>query len=228
MPLVSDSERHQSTTLEQQSAEVQPSAQVPAEEHRAGPVTGLFAEWAQGDLSARDRIFDRLYAELKVCAARCLRREQANHSLHPTALVNEVYCRLADGEPLAAHDRPHFMALAARAMRHVLVDHARARLADKRGAGWQRIAVDCDDLACQSGPDVLDIDEALNKLAELDEDRAKVVELRYFGGYSIEETASVLGCSPATVKRSWDLARSFLHLSLSPSNTVTTKTNEER
>jgi RNA polymerase sigma factor (TIGR02999 family) len=189
---------------------------------KAVQVSALLGAWAKGDLAARDQIFDRLYAELKACAARCLRREHGNNSLQATALVNEVYCRLSEADPISANDRVHFMALAGRAMRHVLVDHARARLADKRGKGWQRITVNCEDLAYETTPDVLDIDRALTKLAEVDPERARLVELRYFGGYSIEETALALGCSPATVKRSWDLARSFLHLILASKETSST------
>lgn len=185
-------------------------------------VSVLLSAWANGDLNARDQVFDRLYVELKACAARYLRREPSNHSLHATALVNEVYCRFAESDPITANDRAHFMALAGRAMRHVLVDHARSRLSEKRGKKWQRTTLNCDDLACEYAPDVLDIDRALTRLAEVDPERAKLVELRYFGGYSIEETALALNCSPATVKRSWDLARSFLHYILASEVTAAT------
>jgi RNA polymerase sigma factor (TIGR02999 family) len=171
----------------------------------------LLRAWVGGDGQARERLFETVYDELKRCAARQLRRERAQHTLQTTALVHEAYGRLVD-QDTDWKSRAHFMALAATSMRRVLVDYARAQAADKRGGEWQRISIDVAELVPEdSTQEVLDLHEAIEALAAFDADQATLVELRFFGGYSIEETAVALGTSPATVKREWDLARAWLH-----------------
>lgn len=174
-------------------------------------VSVLLRAWVGGDGQARERLFETVYDELKRCAARQLRRERAQHTLQTTALVHEAYGRLVD-QDTDWKSRAHFMALAATSMRRVLVDYARAQAADKRGGEWQRISIDVAELVPEdSTQEVLDLHEAIEALAAFDADQATLVELRFFGGYSIEETAVALGTSPATVKREWDLARAWLH-----------------
>ena len=174
-------------------------------------VSALLEAWGQGDASASARLFDALYEELKRCAARQLRRERAGHMLQTTALVHEVYDKLLD-QRVDWKNRAHFMAFAATSMRRVLVDYARARAADKRGGEWERLSIDVAELVPdESARDVLDLHDAIDELAVFDPGQAKLVELRFFGGYSIEETAAVLGTSPTTVKREWDVARAWLH-----------------
>lgn len=174
-------------------------------------VSALLEAWGQGDARASARLFDALYVELKRCAARQLRRERAGHMLQTTALVHEVYDKLLD-QRVDWKNRAHFMAFAATSMRRVLVDYARAREADKRGGAWERLSIDVAELVPdESARDVLELHEAIDELAAFDPEQARLVELRFFGGYSIDETATVLGTSPTTVKREWDLARAWLH-----------------
>ena len=161
--------------------------------------------------AACDELFPLVYAELRRIAAREMRREKPGRTLQTTALVHEAYLRLLKDASLSFENRAHFLGIAARAMREILIEHARARSARKRGGGAVRLTVD-DLVAPAPAPaiDVLALDEALQRLARLDERHARVVELRYFGGLSVEETASALGVSPATVKRAWTLARAWL------------------
>lgn len=174
-------------------------------------VSALLEAWGQGDATASARLFDALYEELKRCAARQLRRERAGHMLQTTALVHEVYDKLLD-QRADWKNRAHFMAFAATSMRRVLVDYARARAADKRGGAWERLSIDVAELVPdESARDVLDLHDAIDELAAFDPEQARLVELRFFGGYSIEETAAVLGTSATTVKREWDVARAWLH-----------------
>jgi len=158
-----------------------------------------------------DELFPLVYAELRRIAAREMRREKPGRTLQTTALVHEAYLRLLKDASLSFENRAHFLGVAARAMREILIEHARARSARKRGGGAVRLTLD-DLVAPVSSPsiDVLALDEALERLARLDERHARVVELRYFGGLSVEETAAALGLSPATVKRDWTLARAWL------------------
>jgi RNA polymerase sigma factor (TIGR02999 family) len=181
-------------------------------------VSVMLREWVGGDGSAREKLFEAVYDELKRCAARQLRRERRGHTLQTTALVHEAYDRMV-GQQTDWKGRAHFMALAATSMRRVLVDYARAEGADKRGGEWQRVSIDVALLVPDdSAQEVLELHEAIEALAAFDEGQAKLVELRFFGGYSIEETAEVLGSSPATVKREWDLARAWLHRRLKTRN----------
>ncbi len=174
-------------------------------------VSQLLRAWSGGDATARERLFSEVYDELRTVAAALFRSERANHTLQPTALVHEAFVRLAGAAALSFTDRAHFFGVAARAMRQVLVDHARARLAAKRGSGVTPITLA--GLDAQAEPvtvDVLAVHQALERLAELDPELVALVELRFFAGCSIEETAAALGVSAATVKRDWVAARAFL------------------
>jgi RNA polymerase sigma-70 factor (ECF subfamily) len=162
-----------------------------------------------------DELLDVVYAELRRQAARYLRRERKNHTLQPTALVNEAFMKLVDQRNVQWQNRAHFFGVAAQAMRRIVIDHARARQRVKRGGVQQAVTLDEAMIAAESRSiDVLALDEALNRLAALDERQAKIVELRYFAGLSVEETADVTGLSPATIKREWAMARAWLHAEL--------------
>jgi RNA polymerase sigma factor (TIGR02999 family) len=161
---------------------------------------------------ARDETFAMLYEELKRCAARHLRRKSKEQTLQTTALVHEVYCRLYGQRTDVWQSPEHFMALASTAMRRVLIDHARAKLAGKRGEGWERAPFDVDALISdEQSEELVVLDQALEQLSSLDARQGRLVELRFFGGYSIEEAARVLGISVATAKREWAMARAWLH-----------------
>ena len=172
----------------------------------------MLQAWAKGDLEARDCLLPIVYDELRKQAARELRGERAGHTLQPTALVHEVYLRLAQPRRVPWQSRAEFFAAAAQAMRRILVDHARKRAAAKRAGNWTRVEL-ADDVAIEGKRelDLLALDDALERLAELDPRHARIVELRFFGGLSVAETASVLKISTATVKRDWSLARAWLH-----------------
>ena len=163
-----------------------------------------------GDALALRELLPLIYEELRGVARRQLRGERKDHTLQTTALIHEAYLRLAGGGGAEVQDRTHFVALASRMMRQVLVDHARTRLAAKRHGGLRVSLSEASDVSDQSDVDVLAIDEALSRLSELDEQQAHVVELRYFGGLSILETAHALRVSAATVKREWTTARAWL------------------
>lgn len=169
-----------------------------------------------GDKDALATLLPLVYDELKRVAASHLRRERPDHTLQATALVHEMYVRLVDRSALTWENRAHFFGVAAQAMRQILVDHARSRGASKRGGQRHRVTLD-EALAVSAEPSIelLAIDEALIALAELDPAQARLVELRYFGGLTVEETAEVLDVSPTTVKREWRLAKAWLHRRLS-------------
>ena len=174
----------------------------------AGEVTRLLEAWSRGDLSARDALIPVVYAELRRRAAAYLRRERPGHTLRPTALVHEAYLRLC-AQDAGFQNRDHFFGMASRLMRRILVDHARARGAAKRGGPLQ--VTSGEDPAVQPPPlDLLDLDRALEELAALDEREGRLVELRYFGGLTLEETARVLGVSLATAKNDWSHAKAWL------------------
>ncbi len=189
-----------------------------------GAVTALLKKAGAGDPAAFDALFPLVYAELHRAAAREMRREKPGRTLQTTALVHEAYLRLLKDASLTFESRAHFLGIAARAMREILIERARARVAQKRGG--QAVRVTLDDVTARTPPpsiDVLALDEALQRLARLDERHARVVELRYFGGLSVEETAAAMGLSPATVKRTWTLARAWLFKELggsAPSDTA--------
>lgn len=182
-------------------------------------VTGLLLAWSGGDGSAAERLLPAIYAELHRQAERAMRRERGEHTLQATALVHEAYLRLVDQRRVEWRNRAHFFGIAAQMMRRVLVDHARGRLAAKRGGDLRQVtlgnasdAVSGDD--ADGAADVLALHEALERLAVMDPAQARLVELRYFGGLNIDETAEALGISPATVKREWAIARAWLRREL--------------
>lgn len=179
-------------------------------------LTLLLQAAGDGDRDAYARLYEAVYVELRKVARASLRREAPGHTLQPTALVNEAYLRLApDGA--AWQNRRHFFGAAAEAMRRILVDHARKRLAHKRGAGAERVTLSgVDLLAGEETADVLRIDEALQELGATQPRLAELVMLRYFAGMSVEETAQALGVSPATAKRDWAYARAWLRERLGP------------
>ena len=181
-------------------------------QERRRDVTSLLLGWSGGEPNTAARIFPLVYDDLRNLAATYLRRERRGHTLQPTALVHESFCRLVDGERCDAQNRAHFFALAARAMRRVLVEHARKRGAAKRGGRVAALSLDqVSEVAVSRSAYLVALDEALVDLASLDERQARIVELRFFGGLSIEETAEVIGVSHATVEREWRLAKAWLH-----------------
>jgi RNA polymerase sigma factor (TIGR02999 family) len=181
---------------------------VPDPQH----VTQWLAAWRRGDEHARDQLFAAVYPQLREIASRFLQHERGDHTLDPTALVNELALRLLSSEPIAYNDRTHFFALAAQIMRRTLIDHARARVAGKRGGVQQRVNLSSveDWQPAPQSEDMLILDEALSKLEQADGRAAKVVELRFFGGLREQEVADVLGVSVITVKRDWKVARAWL------------------
>jgi len=182
-------------------------------------VTKLLRAWSQGDRRALDELFPLVYPELHQQAERFMRAQPAGHTLQVTALVHEVYLRLVDREGVEWQSRAHFFGVAGKAMRSILVDHARARAAAKRGGAARQLTLGAASVAAETEPsvDVLALDEALSRLADLDPEQSRLVELRYFAGLGIEETAEVLGVSPATVKRQWRVARAWLRRELGAS-----------
>jgi len=178
-------------------------------------ISVILKAWSGGDRASADVLLTLVYDELRKIAAQYLRKENSGHTLQPTALVHEAYMKLVDISDINWQDRAHFFAVSANVMRHILVDHARAKLAEKRGGDAQRIELD-DAISLSNEPnvDLLAVDEALNELANFDEQQSRIVELRFFGGLTIEETAHVVGISPATVKREWAMAKAWLHRKL--------------
>ena len=178
-----------------------------------GPdITQLLRQWKSGDEAALTELLPIVYQELRMLARSYLRRERSDHTLQATALVHELFIRFAAEGGMNWQDRSHFFGVAARAMRQILIAHARRRDAGKRGGG--RAAVDIAEIADPSAKadvDLLALDAALLKLAEADPRQARIVELRFFGGYTVEEAAALVGCSHATVSREWHLARLWLY-----------------
>lgn len=176
----------------------------------------MLKAWSGGSRDAADKLMPLVYDELRKVASRYLRKERSDHTLQPTALVNEAYLKLVDISNVDWQDRAHFFAVASQVMRRILVDYARAKATDKRGGENQKLALD-EAISLSSereNPDLLALDEALNQLAEFDEQQARIVELRFFGGLSVEETAVVTGVSPATIKREWAMAKAWLYRKL--------------
>jgi RNA polymerase sigma factor (TIGR02999 family) len=175
-------------------------------------VTQLLIDWRKGDAAALDKLMPLVYDELRRIAHRYMRRERADHTLQTTALVNEAYVRLVGQDEMEFQDRAHFFAVAAQIMRHLLVDYARNRRYAKRGGGAEQVTLDETAIVCRGRNDqLLALDEALARLASIDERKSRLVELRYFGGMSTEETAEVLGVSVRTVKREWQKAKAWLY-----------------
>jgi RNA polymerase sigma factor (TIGR02999 family) len=188
-----------------------PSSDGRGDDPSRGAITALLLDWSHGDPEALEKLVPLVYAELRRLAERSLRRERAAHTLQPTAVVHEAFLKLVDQQRVEWKSRAHFFAIAAQAMRRLLVDHARARNAEKRGGFATRVALE--DAVAATPPvdvDLLALDEALDRLGSLDAGQARVVELRFFGGLTVEETAEVVGSSAATVKRDWQSARAWL------------------
>src|SRR5688572_11022753 len=181
-------------------------------EQPADNVTQLLIELSNGDGDAVDILLPLIYDELRKLAANYLRRERPDHTLQPTALVHEAYIRLIDQSRVNWQNRAHFFGVAAQIMRRLLVDHARKHNAEKRGQDFQKLSLDENiDRAVERSAELIALDDALKTLATFDAPKARMVELRYFGGLSIEETADVLGVTPTTIKRHWRFAKAWLH-----------------
>jgi RNA polymerase sigma factor (TIGR02999 family) len=174
-------------------------------------VTKLLMEWSNGQEQALDRLVPQIHRELRKLAASYMRKERPDHTLQPTALVNEAFLKLIDQRAVRWQNRAHFFGIAAQAMRRILVDHARAHAAGKRGDGIRKVPLD--DAMMIGGTvdiDLLALDESLTRLAAIDPQQSRVVELRFFGGLTMEETAEVMHISPATVGREWTMAKAWL------------------
>lgn len=175
-------------------------------------VTGLLIEWSKGDQEALSKLMPLVYDELHRLAGRYLRNERPGHTLQTTALVHEAYLKLVDQTNTSWQNRVQFFSAASQVMRHILVDYARSRRAFKRGGDYFRLSLDEAVISSEEkDPDLLILNEALNSLAAIDSQQSRVVELRVFGGLTVEETAEALGVSPRTVKREWSMAKAWLH-----------------
>jgi len=182
----------------------------------AHQITELLQAWRQGDEHALDKLTPQVYRELHRAAQRCMRAERDGHSMQTTGLINELYLRFTDLKKVDWQSRAHFFALCARQMRRILIEQARARRSQKRGGGAQAISFDAAPIVSgEPRHEVLAVDGALNALAKVDPRKSQVVELRFFGGMSVEETAEVLRVSPETVVRDWKLAKAWLLRALS-------------
>ena len=180
-----------------------------------GEVTQLLVDWGNGDKAALDRLTPLVHEELHRMAHRHMRHERPNHTLQTTALVNEAYVRLVDQRNLHWKNRAHFFSIASRLMRRILVDLARAHHGPMRGGGAPQVSLDEAAIVSQErAAELVALDEALTRLASVDERKSKVVELRFFGGMSVEETAEALGVSPITIKRDWQTAKAWLYREL--------------
>ena len=179
-------------------------------------VTQLLREWSGGRQEARDELLGLVYEPLRAIASRHLHREREGHTLQPTALVNELYLKLVGQRSVAWNDRAHFFAVAAQVMRRILVDHARRKKSDKRGGDMIPVTIGAAlDLAASETFDVVALDVALENLEKIFPQQARVVELRFYAGLTIDETAAVLNVSPATISREWTMARAWLRRELS-------------
>jgi RNA polymerase sigma factor (TIGR02999 family) len=179
-------------------------------------ITELLVGYGRGDKEALDQLMPIVYDELRRQAARYLRREQPGHTLQTTALIHEAYVRLVDQRNVQWQNRAHFFGIAAQLMRRILVDHARTKKRVKRGGSDVRVSLDDATVAVKGQDlDVVALDEALDRLAQIDEQQSRVVELRFFSGLTVEETAEVMHISKATVKRDWSMAKAWLHRELS-------------
>ena len=188
---------------------------------QSGDVTSLLVASSKGDQEALNQLLPLVYDELRRLADRYLHRERSDHTLQATALVHEAYLRLID-QRVSWANRAHFFGVAAEMMRRILIDHARSRQAAKRGSGGIKISLDdVLELTDERAADLIALDDALKALAEFDPQKARVVELRFFGGLSIEETAAVMGVGTATITRQWRLAKAWLYHELSGSDAGT-------
>ncbi len=182
-------------------------------EENSQHITQLLNQWSDGDAEVLDDLLPLVYKELRRQAAGYLRRERSDHTLQPTALINEAYLKLIDQRDVKWQNRAHFFAIAAQAMRRILVDYARERHREKRGGAAENLPIDeaLTIVSQEKSVDLVALDEALNNLAQFDERQAKVVELRYFSGLSIDEAAEVLNVSNVTIRRDWNMAKAWLH-----------------
>jgi RNA polymerase sigma factor (TIGR02999 family) len=175
-------------------------------------LTGLLLEWREGDKAALDQLMPLVYDELRRIAHRYVQHERDGHTLQTSALVNEAYLRLAGQQKLSWQNRAHFFAVTAQVMRHILIDHARRRRYAKHGGEVRQIPIkDASEMSMQRAAELIALEEALDELAKLDQRKSRVVELRYFGGLSLEETAEVLKISMMTVRRDWRAAKAWLY-----------------
>jgi RNA polymerase sigma factor (TIGR02999 family) len=175
----------------------------------------MLVDWSRGDQQALAELMPLVYDELRQIAARYLRREHPGHTLQTTALVHEAYLRLIDQKHVNWQNRAHFFGIAAQMMRRILVDHARGQRTDKRGGGATKLSLDeAIGLAEEREVDLVALDDALTNLAAMDAQQSRIVELRFFGGLTVEEVAEVIGVSPATVKREWSMAKAWLYREL--------------
>lgn len=178
-------------------------------------VNRLLLEWSGGNQQALEEMLPLIYDELRHLAHNFLYRERPGHTLQTTALVHEAYLKLIDQRDARWQNRAHFFAIAAQAMRRILIDSARKHVADKRGGGGEKVSLEeVASISLEPDNNLLALDEALNGLAEIDPQQSRIIELRYFGGLTIEETAEVMKLSPATIKREWAMARAWLHQAL--------------
>jgi RNA polymerase sigma-70 factor, ECF subfamily len=179
-------------------------------QNEPGSVTALLFAWRGGDDGALEQLVPLVHEELHRIARGCMKGERPGHSLQATALVNEAYLRLMGAQQVDWQNRVHFLAVSARLMRRILVDFARSKKYQKRGGGAQAVTLDEGLIVAEPGRDLVALDEALDALAQLDQRKAKVVEMRFFGGLTVEETAAALKVSPDTVMRDWRLAKAWL------------------
>jgi RNA polymerase sigma-70 factor, ECF subfamily len=180
-------------------------------EPKQDDITQLLIDLTNGNRGAVNGLLPLIYGELRNLAASYLRRERSDHTLQPTALVHEAYLRLVDQTQVSWQNRAHFLGVAAQMMRRILVDHARAHKAGKRGSDFQKLSLDENiDKAVERSEELIALDEALTELSQVDELKARIVELRYFGGLSVDETAEVLGVTPVTINRHWRMAKAWL------------------
>ncbi len=192
-------------------------SRVPNMEPNSDAITGHLLAWSGGDPAALERLIPLVYGELRSLAQKHFSREPRGHTLQPTALIHELYVRLAGQDRARWQNRNHFFSVAAKIMRRILVDHARAHQTAKRGHNPEPVTLSAELLTGEQSPiEVLALNDVLERLSDLDPDQARVVELRYFAGLSIEETAEVMGTSPATVKREWVAAKAWLWNQLRP------------
>lgn len=196
-----------------------PALKFLMEKHSPSEITQMLIELTDGNQEVVDRILPYIYDELRRLAGSYLRKERADHTLQPTALVHEAYMKLIDQRQVKWQNRAHFFGIAAQVMRRILMDHARKHLANKRGGDAEVLPLEDEVLVVSHdrSAELLALDEALERLAAMDEAKARIVELRYFGGLSIEETAEVMGVSVPTVNRHWRMAKAWLFSELSPS-----------
>jgi RNA polymerase sigma factor (TIGR02999 family) len=184
-------------------------------DHSPHDVTQMLHDWSEGDQGAAERLMPLVYDELRKLARDYLRRERADHTLQPTALVNEAYLKLVDQRRVNWQNRSHFFGIAAQIMRRILVDHARSHAAEKRGGMRHKLSLDeANVLPAERALDLIELDDALRRLSEVFPRKGQVIELRFFGGLSVEETAHVLGVSDKTVMREWQSAKLWLYREL--------------